>query len=71
VKWQVQRNTQHASINTWAAVWKFFLLILFVLILSEGAVWGLLNHADNDVLALCEAQVSLSACSRSNYVRVE
>jgi hypothetical protein len=40
-----------------ATVWKLILSVLLVLVLSELAVWGLLNHADSDVLGVCEAQV--------------
>lgn len=40
-----------------ATVWKFVLAVLLALVLSELAVWGLLNHADSDVLGICEIQV--------------
>lgn len=53
---KVKRNSQCKQHNTMATVWKLILSVLLVLVLSELAVWGLLNHADSDVLGVCEAQ---------------
>ena len=55
---QVERNKNCKSHNTFAMVWKVLLGVVFVVISSELAVWGLLNHAESDVLGLCESQVS-------------
>ena len=59
----MERNQKCKSHNTFATVWKLLLSLVLVLILSELAVWGLLNHADYDVLNLCEAQVAPLVCS--------
>eukprot|EP00277_Geminigera_cryophila_P006496 CAMPEP_0179431500 /NCGR_PEP_ID=MMETSP0799-20121207/16381_1 /TAXON_ID=46947 /ORGANISM="Geminigera cryophila, Strain CCMP2564" /LENGTH=488 /DNA_ID=CAMNT_0021208475 /DNA_START=192 /DNA_END=1658 /DNA_ORIENTATION=- len=56
---KVERNIKCKSHNTMATVWKVVLSLVFAMILSELAVWGLLNHADSDVLGLCEAQLSI------------
>jgi hypothetical protein len=53
---KVELNTKSKQHNQMATVWKVVLSVLLALTLSELAVWGLLNHADSDVLGICELQ---------------
>jgi len=53
---KVALNTKSKSQNNMANVWKFLLSLLVAVVLSELAVWGLLNHAHSDVLGICETQ---------------
>ena len=53
----MELNTKCKQHNQMATVWKVILGVLFALILSELTIWGMLNHADTDVLGICEDQV--------------